>query len=118
MIADWEFLERDIDLLDDVQRQLDRFYRGDYFHPMNGDLQSDNYALAIELTTQPKPLGEDDHKRLNGVIDHLNDQNESILNRLDNDDLRLVYNGVLAQLNEINAADPSRTDIKSFVISE
>ncbi len=117
-LAIHELLGRDIDPIDDVRREFERFFTDDYRHPMNGDWMSDDYWRIIDLTTQPKPLNTEDSRKLNSSIERLNNKPATVCRSLGYISLIDAYNSVAEQINTINSNDSSRSEILSMQFLE
>jgi hypothetical protein len=112
MFGTHEVLARDVDPINDVCRRLEVFYtNGSYFHPSNGDWISDDYYRAIDLTTQPGQLTEEETGKLNRSITRLSEKYELIQSYLGESSLIDAFNSVAEQINNINSVDPNRSNI-------
>lgn len=114
MPEDHELLKRDLDPIDDVRRQFERFYTEDYFSPINGDWISDDYYKIIDLTTKPDELSKDELNMLDEIITRLNEKYTHIERQLGSSSLCDAYNDVAEQVTAINSADLNRVNITSM----
>jgi hypothetical protein len=106
-----ELLGRDIDPIDDVTRQFERYYTEDYFDPVNGDWISDDYKRIIDHTTKPGQLSSREATDLIRSINRLNGKPKILFSHLGHTGLLDTYNSVAEQITGINASDPDRDEI-------
>jgi len=73
----------------------------------SGDFIAGTYKRAIDLSTAPRPLSERDMANLASALRRLNRNLATTSFYLSGTGCEVVYDSVVAQLNEINAASPN-----------
>jgi hypothetical protein len=105
-----ELLGREVDPIEDICHQFERYYTGgNYFEPLNGDWIADDYFRIIDLTTKPGDLSEEETGKINRSIMRLNEKLSYTQKMLGSTTLQEAYISVAQQVNGLNAADPTRS---------
>ena len=81
----------------------------------SGDLIADTYVRAIDLSTDPGPLGAREGERLASSLRRLNRNLATTSFYLSGSGCVDIYNDVALQLNEINSANPDLETLRPLM---